>query len=257
LLDQLNNEGTELLRGWSIVNCKKETNGWTVTMLDPQNNREELFCEFIVDATGRPCRIARALGIQRARLDLLTGIAACFTLRKFNKPHYTYIEAVEQGWWYAAPLTGMRLATTFMTDTDLLDPLILNADHYLETISSTTMIADLLVGGITSKDIQITSCTASTSYLEKRFGDGWLAVGDAAFAYDPISSYGITSALDGGYYAGNAIADTLDGYKEALPAYDWLISGAFTIYKEMYQHQYQLEQRWPQGAFWKRRHDMA
>jgi len=115
------------------------------------------------------------------------------------------------------------------------------------------MISGLVIDELSSPHFSLTTSTASTSYLAQRYGATWLAVGDAAFAYDPISSYGITSALEGGYYAGNAIADKFAGKAEALPAYDYLISSAFKIYNEMYLHQYRQEQRWPEEQFWKRR----
>ena len=47
---------------------------------------------------------------------------------------------------------------------------------------------------------------ADSSCLEVVEGDGWCAVGDAAAAYDPLSSQGITTALASGAWAGQAIA---------------------------------------------------
>ena len=52
---------------------------------------------------------------------------------------------------------------------------------------------------------------AETSRLDRIAGPGWLALGDAAAAYDPLSSYGIGSAMGSGFYAGQAIADSLAG----------------------------------------------
>ena len=83
-----------------------------------------------------------------------------------------------------------------------------------------------------------------------------MAVGDAAFAYDPISSYGISSALGSGYYAGNAIADYLRGYKEAQLAYRMVTERAFFQYLHMLRHQYLQEQRWLNSPFWNRRHQI-
>ena len=61
---------------------------------------------------------------------------------------------------------------------------------------------------------------AETSRLDRIAGEGWLALGDAAAAYDPLSSNGIGSAMGSGFYAGHAIADTLAGNaEEAMTAY--------------------------------------
>ncbi|MGB0176435.1 MAG: hypothetical protein ACPF9D_04660 [Owenweeksia sp.] len=57
-------------------------------------------------------------------------------------------------------------------------------------------------------------------------------MGDAAYAYDPISSFGITSALAGGYYGGHALADTLGGRTDALKVYRYVMENAFNGYLE-------------------------
>ena len=40
--------------------------------------------------------------------------------------------------------------------------------------------------------------SARSQYLDVEFGPGWIAVGDAAMAYDPLSSQGIAKALGHG-----------------------------------------------------------
>lgn len=76
-----------------------------------------------------------------------------------------------------------------------------------------------------------------------------MAVGNAAFAYDPISSYGIASALGGCFYAGNAIADHFLGKQEALLVYSFIHEKNYKLYLEMLGNQYQLEQRWSNNLF--------
>ena len=47
--------------------------------------------------------------------------------------------------------------------------------------------------------------SAETSALRNVFGVGWVAVGDAACAFDPLSSLGICNALESGRSAADAI----------------------------------------------------
>jgi|KBSSwiStaDraftv2_1062776.scaffolds.fasta_scaffold479824_2 hypothetical protein len=47
--------------------------------------------------------------------------------------------------------------------------------------------------------------TAHSSRLDRVSGDGWLAVDDAAMAFDPLSSQGLTHALASGIRAGEAL----------------------------------------------------
>ena len=228
------------LTGQRVVNCKQLNGEWEVSM----QNEKELHCNFLIDATGRNSRIARSLGIQRTRLDALAGLWCVMDTVEQVKPYYTFIEAVHNGWWYAAPLQDKKLSLAFMTDSDLMD-----ASSYLDAARSLSLIGPLIPGGEAAPAIN----PASTSYLNTRFGDRWLAVGDAAFAYDPISSYGIVSALESGFYAGHAIADHHAGNADALPAYDYLMSKAFDTYLKLHTHQYRQETRWLNEPFWQRR----
>jgi flavin-dependent dehydrogenase len=244
--------GTQYLSGWRLSDCKPKTDGWLVVIKNAEGEERSFSCDFMVDATGRKGRITRMLGIPRYNLDKLAGINVCYHLSD-NIPQYAYIEAVQDGWWYAAPLSGKRLVVSYMTDTDLLSPAFMETMDYMASVKQTTLIGPLLDHTSILSATALSVHAAATGYIKTRYGHNWLAVGDAAFAYDPISSYGITSALEGGYYGGHAIADTLTGNKEALPAYDWLISEAFAVYKEMHRQQYRLEKRWEKERFWERR----
>jgi flavin-dependent dehydrogenase len=95
---------------------------------------------------------------------------------------------------------------------------------------------------------------AATSRLDRIAGDGWLAAGDAAAAYDPLSSQGVGSALGAGFYAGHAAADHLAGRGEALPAYLHLLQESYAACLDLQRRHYRRERRWPEAAFWRRRH---
>jgi flavin-dependent dehydrogenase len=244
--------GIQYLQGWRLSACKPDVGKWQITIKNEMGAEQYLHCDFMVDATGKKSRIAKMLGVARHHTDRLTGVSICYS-GCTNVPQYTHIEAVQQGWWYAAPLSGNRLMVSYMTDADLLPPSMIQPSDYLAAAKQTTLIQPLLADALITSAATTTVHTAATGYLQERYGHNWLAVGDAAFSYDPVSSYGISAALECGYYAGHAIADALAGEQAALPAYDWLISQAFSTYKDMHRHQYQLEKRWEQEEFWRRR----
>ncbi len=201
--------------------------------------------------------MAQGLAIQGEIYDRLIGLSYVFPISPEHCiADYTYIEAVEKGWWYAAPLPTNKLITVFLTDADLLDKAMLNIGYYLNSLKNTQLIGSLVPKEqITFSKSKVVVRTASSFRLPQVFGEGWLAVGDAAITYDPISSYGLVSAMGGGFYAGNAIADHLSKKSEALPAYGLVIEQAYQLYLEMLSNQYQLEQRWTEQPFWKRRHN--
>ena len=229
--------------------------GWRVRYGQGQRQHERTV-RFVVDATGRAAKVARLLDVGREEWDRLVGVAHCLPLRR-SLPHYTSVEAVPGGWWYCAPLAGARVMTLFLTDADLLPKALRSRTGFLSELRSTRLLGHLLDGAIefdadaSKEDGQIRA--AGSSGLSQLFGRNWLAVGDAARAYDPLSSYGITAALGGGIYAGNAIADHLNGRPEALPAYAYLQGQAYAQYRAMLHAQYAVERRWPDAPFWSRR----
>src|SRR5690606_1717028 len=85
-------------------------------------------------------------------------------------------------------------------------------------------------------------------------GAYWLAVGDAAMAFDPLSSHGMTSALWGGWHAGRLIRDALAGHTESLAHYQRALERGRRQFLMDRTRIYGLEQRYPASRFWARRH---
>ena len=85
-------------------------------------------------------------------------------------------------------------------------------------------------------------------------GEGWLAVGDAAATFDPLSSQGIFKALRSGVLASYAILDYFKGNRAGLARYATLLAQEYESYLETRSEYYGRERRWPQSRFWQRRH---
>jgi flavin-dependent dehydrogenase len=98
---------------------------------------------------------------------------------------------------------------------------------------------------------------ANTSRLDRVSGRGWLAVGDAAMAFDPLSSQGLMQALASGIGAGQALSARLTGKVAAIGEYDIKTNDSFREYSRLRAVYYGREQRWPQSVFWQRRHGVA
>src|ERR1044071_7069474 len=82
----------------------------------------------------------------------------------------------------------------------------------------------------------------------------WLAIGDAAMSFDPISSQGLLNALFTGLAGAEAADRHLAGDTISLSAYARIIREFHAIYRSHLSQCYRAEQRWPQAAFWRRRH---
>ncbi len=257
LLDLAMQKGISFLPGTKLVQAEfdESSKSWRLLIKKSDSPATTVNCSFVADASGRNSKFARCLGIERKQFDTLTGIIAHVQLNDdCPLSQLTHIEAVENGWWYAAAVHNKSIVTAYMSDAKLLPKSVQKISGYWQALQQTELISTLFTPGFTPPASTVLHTQpAGTSILSSICGNNWIAVGDAAFAYDPISSYGIISALGGGCYAGNAIADHLAGAGEAMPAYRYITEKAFATYLPLLQQQYALENRWTDAAFWKER----
>ncbi len=243
--------GTDWRWGHRLLRCEPLDGRWRLKVGTP-GSREVLEADFVADATGRPARLARRLGARRLRYDRLVGAAALLRSPRPAADTYTLVEAVPSGWWYSALLADGRLAVAFMTDGDLLDRR--SPEAWWEGLEETRETRARVEAHGYGMEESPRVLPAETSRLDRIAGEGWLALGDAAAAYDPLSSYGIGSAMGSGFYAGQAIASSLAGHpEEARTAYLKLLQDAYGACLDLQRYHYAQERRWPDAPFWLRR----
>jgi flavin-dependent dehydrogenase len=94
---------------------------------------------------------------------------------------------------------------------------------------------------------------ASSSRLDHVVGRHWIAAGDAALSFDPLSSQGIFNAMYTGMQAGRALDAALAGDDTAVTAYAVRLDEISRHYRHNLAAAYALETRWPDHDFWRRR----
>jgi flavin-dependent dehydrogenase len=213
-----------------------------------------LVATHIIDATGRRCAIARAAGARREPLDKLVGLVTWMSFEKtHHHPHTVLVEAVENGWWYSAPVPGERLVVAYMTDADELDRrLIGNNERYLEFVSAAPLTAARVADGTPVLPPRV--WLAGSAMTLPCVGEGWITTGDAAASFDPLSSLGIGYAMLSGIQAARAVDHRLNGNEDLAATYEADVARHMTDYLTQRQELYRLEQRWPDRPFWSRRH---
>jgi flavin-dependent dehydrogenase len=214
-----------------------------------------LTARFIIDATGRASWLARRCGVVRRDEDRqIAGLAVLEPLGEPAEDRTTLVEAVEGGWWSSAIMPDGRMAMTFFTDADLHDrdviarpaawpALLAGADETL------ARVGDYVVPAGRSARVM----PAGSGRLESFWGDGWLAVGDAAMSFDPLSSHGLNIALTSGRDAARAVSADLRGDCEGIPAYAETLAWACAEYEEHRRAYYRAEARWSGAPYWQRR----
>lgn len=248
-------QGAKWRYGCRLVQCHREGSGWLLRVKSA-HGIESLEADFVVDASGRRAALARQLGARVIRYDRLIG--AVVIMRSATgvglSDSFTLLEAVASGWWYAAPLPDNQLIISYMTDSDLVDHQTLRRlDNFLALLDQAEHIRSVAGNGSYHPLTEPQILAANSARLDSIASEGWLAVGDAATAYDPLASYGIAAALGGGCNAAAAIADCFAGNQNAISQYRNVMDQAFALYRQMLHEYYSLEQRWPDELFWQRR----
>jgi flavin-dependent dehydrogenase len=198
----------------------------------------------IVDASGRPARVARTLGAERRQLDRLACAARVFAIGGAPAED-TFIEAVEDGWWYVSPLPEGRRMIAFFTDAqEIARRGLARADGWTAALARSERCRGLACG--TPDDaIHVAGCASHE--LAPCAGDDWIAVGDAALAVDPLSSGGVAFALRSAV----AAADAVCGGDRS--AYVKLVAGEASEYRRVRSEIYGWEQRFADCVFWRAR----
>ena len=246
--------------GRRLVAVSKENDTRFILTVRGPDGMETYRANFVVDATGRSARLAGSLGARRVIYDRLIAVAGFFDgdeAAPAEEDSFTLVEAVTSGWWYSSRLPGGKLIAVYMTDGDLLDPALRQTDAWLALLNKTEYTAQRVRKYASGNPTPPRILPAHTVRLTSVTGNGWLAAGDSAIAFDPLASHGISMAMGSGFHAASCITEYLSGRTDAVRAYESLIDRSFASYLLMHHDAYLREQRWPGELFWRRRHAPA
>lgn len=246
MLEAAAEAGIEVRKGVRLRGCERVEGLWRF--------EDGLAACFVIDATGRPAVFARRLGGKRFELDGQIGLSALFV--GAGQDRRLLIEPVEEGWFYSALLPDGRRAVALFTDRDLARDLRLHDPReWCQRVEQTRGLKDWIAGKIPPTRLQ--THAASTCHLETPIGEGWLAVGDAAFAFDPLAGQGLVKALANGFWAAYAAADLLAGRAEAAAKYRQVVLAEVEPFLAQQRGVYGQEPRWAEAPFWRRRRGRA
>lgn len=249
--------GVRLARGTRLLACAQSTRGGWQARFGAEHGDAEIEARFLVDATGRASTLARRLGAARIAGDRLVAVVGFGEPVSGGRPveEIALIEAMEDGWWYSAPLPGGRLVAAFMTDADLWSVRKDRGAARWHAVRQSASCTHERTAAFTFGEPRVAA--ANSSWLDPPCGPDWLAVGDAALAWDPLSGHGVQRVLQAGLKAAGVILAALDGDPEALPRHGREIAGEREAYLAVRDGYYRRETRWKGAPFWARRHSEA
>jgi flavin-dependent dehydrogenase len=203
---------------------------------------------WIVDATGRRAAVARRLRVRRIRDSRLIAFYATGRSDPNFRLDRTIIEAVPGGWWYAARLPSGAPVAGFHTDARTAARLRADPGAWFEKLAETRHVARIVSPA--QFEAPARAFDARGARLSSVAGQGWIACGDAAICFDPVSGQGIFSALHSGYASGMAVIDALDRCTGKLDAYSSQMNEVWDIYRRRLRAIYRDVGRWPVDGFW-------
>jgi flavin-dependent dehydrogenase len=229
--------------------------GWRVVLRPAEGADQEMECDWVVDATGRSAALARQQGARRVHADGLVAFYARFRAgREGDRDARTLVESAPGGWWYTALVPGGERVVAWLTDADLADrATLLSEAGFCSLLADSRHVLDVLHAYGYTIASRPRGADAGSARLERFAGDGWIAAGDAALAFDPLSSQGILTALYTGMRAGQALHAHLAGDAAALAAYADRLEEIHRAYEENRSVFYGYEARWAHLPFWRRR----
>ncbi len=268
--------GATLLKGASFQSCARIADGsynWRLTLVSDTGTRQDR-ARYLVDCSGRQAVVARALGVPTIHNDdRLFAYAQWFSCAGDDDDRYTRIEAAPHGWWYSNRLPGadgdeIGRLVVFHTDRDLpAARLAASRQGFDQLLDGSTLIAPLLKAKGYRPCGTIRGAPANSQRLRDFCGDAWMAVGDAAQAYDPLSSQGIDKALKTASHAGHMIHYALTecpqgtaglGSRNAyIHRYDEQQHQLWQAYLSQRDYYYGIQPRWSDQPFWQRRRQLA
>jgi len=211
--------------------------------------------EWLIDASGRAATSARALGATRIEYDCLVAFYQRLgSAGDTDRDGRTWVEAVADGWWYSALLPSGERLIALLGDADLLDRRdLLDGDGLWRRLKEAPALGALCAAHGYRPCGRVYGADASSAALNLAAGERWLAVGDAALAFDPLSSKGISSALYTGLRAADVIDASLRGDPASAQRYAAHLLEVHRVYRSQQRAFYMLERRWETTGFWSRR----
>lgn len=228
-----------------IERLTRRGNQWEIPVASSGCERIVRF-HHLIDATGRSHKIARRLGARRILRDRLAAISCVREQGGHTAP--LLIEAVSQGWWYSLGLPNGELLFALITDPNstrlsgalrrsVWDAMLAEAPYTKARVLSHT--GELRVVG------------AESSRLDRLCGEGWLAIGDAAMSFDPLSSLGLCCAIEHAIAVAQILSNSQP--EAGLAEIEIERGGFFSRYRDQRRSLYCDVRRFSGQAFWQNR----
>jgi flavin-dependent dehydrogenase len=190
--------GVTVLRGRATRIDRRMTGPWRVRIAGSNGQARDIAAHSLVDASGRSACLARQLGARRINHGDLLAIVRWLDIE--NLPHSAELmltlESCAYGWWSLSVVAGATLVATLYTSAGMMKSAHATPEAWwTQALASTGRIRHVVQECLPAAHATrlYRACPARSSLVA---GDRWIAVGDAAIAYDPLAGQGVAVALE-------------------------------------------------------------
>ena len=237
-----------------LKHARFDNGKWKLGFDDPRLDDE--YVDYLIDASGRHAVIAKDRA-PRFRSDQLVAAIAFLEQKPSSAveaTRATLIEAAAEGWWYATLLADRRLALNYYSDPDLLPSEISRDTQVIRgLLASTRYIGRWIEEAEFEFSAPPYLASAGTTWIAPAAGEGWIAVGDAAASFDPLSSHGMTTALWTAITGADAALAHLTGDPQPAITYTRKVAAGVQDFLDKRALIYAQETRFMDRTFWNRR----
>jgi flavin-dependent dehydrogenase len=207
-----------------------------------RTSRETIESAWLIDATGHNSSVARMLGVRRIRDE---GLVALYVFAEADQTlDRTLIEAVPEGWWYGASiLRGLSNLVLHVRP----EQARAFRQNWFNALECTLFVRKYFPPSKFDQPPAIIDATGGC--LQTFHGPHWIACGDAAMSFDPLSSQGVYNAMYSGIMAARAVILS-ERDASALSAYSARLDTIRNVYRARLLLNYGLVGRWPTEPFW-------
>ena len=208
--------GVDVRADAKVVGIEREDDAsWKLSLRLEDDKISSLRAEFVVLATGRAAIsfFDRSAAPESSTIALMTSLP----VRHDGPQQALYIEKAGHGWWYALPAQNGCCFAGFCLERDELKKRRGSLkEFYIEQLRGTKLLAPLLPRTMDIGDSHISGRMAGARPFGRTAGDGWIAVGDAAYAPDPLSGMGIELALESAGLGADAVLEVMTSNRKAV-----------------------------------------
>lgn len=206
----------------------------------------------IVDASGRSASLARRLGLNHIRQDAQVCLHSFLMAPASDEDTTTRLVADEDGWWYSVRLANGRRVLAYHLDAKHPERIVLKRPEVLlNRVRCHSLLADVLAQ---VQPAEIHCRPAGTALLDianlDKAGPGFLAIGDAAITFDPISSQGLFHSLASAESAAAAINAGCWHNPHAVQSFKQELLAVASHYLAKLRLTYQGPERFAEAPFW-------